>query len=78
MKKFSIITLKIKSLSKLTSLNFVQEHPDIIAKFIYCSRTVPEIEKVIEELKKLYKYYEQETGVSPDIQALALSARLHN
>ncbi|CAM9135350.1 unnamed protein product [Bubo scandiacus] len=33
-----------------------------VTKLIYCSRTVPEIEKVIEELRKLMDFYEKELG----------------
>ena len=29
-----------------------------MAKLVYCSRTIPEIEKVLEELKTLLDYYE--------------------
>ncbi|XP_076276690.1 general transcription and DNA repair factor IIH helicase subunit XPD isoform X2 [Lasioglossum baleicum] len=51
------------------------EHPLDITKLIYCSRTVPEIEKVIEELKKLMDYYEKETESKPKIVGLVLSSR---
>ena len=34
--------------------------PNDVGKLIYCSRTVPEIEKVIAELRKLMAYYEKE------------------
>ncbi|KXJ30028.1 TFIIH basal transcription factor complex helicase XPD subunit [Exaiptasia diaphana] len=46
-----------------------------LTKLIYCSRTVPEIEKVLEELKVLVEYYEKETGQRPKILGLALSSR---
>ncbi|KAK3741288.1 hypothetical protein QZH41_012587 [Actinostola sp. cb2023] len=46
-----------------------------LTKLIYCSRTVPEIEKVLEELKVLIEYYEKETGQKPKILGLALSSR---
>ena len=36
---------------------YQKQRPNHISKLIYCSRTVPEIEKVIEELKKLNNYY---------------------
>ncbi|XP_076676162.1 general transcription and DNA repair factor IIH helicase subunit XPD isoform X2 [Andrena cerasifolii] len=51
------------------------ENPLDITKLIYCSRTVPEIEKVIEELKKLIDYYEKETESKPKIVGLVLSSR---
>ncbi|CAH8528978.1 unnamed protein product [Dicrocoelium dendriticum] len=41
---------------------YMKARPGAIEKFIYCSRTVPEIEKVLEELKVLCKYYESETN----------------
>lgn len=54
---------------------YMLEHPTQITKLIYCSRTVPEIEKVIEELKTLMEYYEKETKELPKIIGLVLSSR---
>lgn len=54
---------------------YMLEHPLDITKLIYCSRTVPEIEKVLEELKKLIDYYEKETSSKPKIIGLVLSSR---
>lgn len=54
---------------------YMLEHPLAVTKLIYCSRTVPEIEKVIEELKKLIDYYEKETKSVMKILALVLSSR---
>ncbi|XP_003700951.2 general transcription and DNA repair factor IIH helicase subunit XPD [Megachile rotundata] len=54
---------------------YMLENPLDVTKLIYCSRTVPEIEKVIEELKKLMDYYEKETGSKPKIVGLVLSSR---
>ena len=54
---------------------YMLENPLDITKLIYCSRTVPEIEKVIEELKKLMDYYEKEVGNKPKIVGLVLSSR---
>ena len=31
----------------------MQQNPNHVTKLIYCSRTVPEMEKVVEELRKL-------------------------
>ncbi|VDN43248.1 unnamed protein product, partial [Dibothriocephalus latus] len=39
---------------------YMKAHPYAVEKFIYCSRTVPELEKVIEEMKELDKYYAKE------------------
>lgn len=44
-------------------------------KLIYCSRTVPEIEKVLEELKNLIKYYEKSQGEKPSLTGVVLSSR---
>uniref|UniRef100_A0A3Q4AQA2 General transcription and DNA repair factor IIH helicase subunit XPD n=1 Tax=Mola mola TaxID=94237 RepID=A0A3Q4AQA2_MOLML len=46
-----------------------------VTKLIYCSRTVPEIEKVVEELRKLMEFYSKQTGESNNFLALALSSR---
>lgn len=54
---------------------YMLENPLDVTKLIYCSRTVPEIEKVIEELKKLMDYYEKETENKPKIVGLVLSSR---
>lgn len=54
---------------------YMLEHPLDVTKLIYCSRTVPEIEKVLEELKKLIDYYEKETKSKPKIVGLVLSSR---
>ncbi|EFN86899.1 TFIIH basal transcription factor complex helicase subunit [Harpegnathos saltator] len=54
---------------------YMLEYPLNVTKLIYCSRTVPEIEKVIEELKKLIDYYETETKSKPKIVGLVLSSR---
>ncbi|CAH8843382.1 unnamed protein product [Trichobilharzia szidati] len=41
---------------------YMKARPTAVEKFVYCSRTVPELEKVIEELKVLDKYYALETN----------------
>eukprot|EP00045_Choanoeca_perplexa_P011544 m.123032 g.123032 ORF g.123032 m.123032 type:complete len:798 (-) comp15669_c1_seq3:26-2419(-) len=46
-------------------------YPGRIGKFIYCSRTVPEIEKVLEELKGVITYIKTETN-QPDLNYLGL------
>ncbi|PVD26612.1 hypothetical protein C0Q70_14289 [Pomacea canaliculata] len=50
-------------------------HPLDVTKLIYCSRTVPELEKVIEEMRNLMKYYEKELGEQPQFLGVALSSR---
>ncbi len=55
---------------------YMKAHPGAVEKFVYCSRTVPELEKVIEEMKVLDKYYGKETGEPGcGLLAVALSAR---
>ncbi|XP_032819762.2 general transcription and DNA repair factor IIH helicase subunit XPD [Petromyzon marinus] len=49
--------------------------PNEVQKLVYCSRTVPEIEKVIEEMKKLVAYYEKHTKEPMKFLALSLSSR---
>ncbi|KAK2161832.1 hypothetical protein NP493_1557g00011 [Ridgeia piscesae] len=54
---------------------YMRERPHVVSKLIYCSRTVPELEKVVEELKYLVKYYEKELSEKLNIVGLALSSR---
>ncbi|XP_039260407.1 general transcription and DNA repair factor IIH helicase subunit XPD-like isoform X2 [Styela clava] len=51
------------------------ENPQSVGKLIYCSRTVPELEKVVEELQRLLLYYKSTIGEAPRILGLALSSR---
>ncbi|CAM6082063.1 unnamed protein product [Calypogeia fissa] len=45
-------------------------------KLIYCTRTVHEMEKVLDELRRLHEYQEKEVGkVQAKIMALGLSSR---
>eukprot|EP00040_Diaphanoeca_grandis_P006655 m.38187 g.38187 ORF g.38187 m.38187 type:complete len:770 (+) comp17855_c0_seq1:155-2464(+) len=52
-------------------------YPEKIGKLIYCSRTVPEIEKVLEEMRRLVAYIIEERGENntPDFVGLALTSR---
>jgi Rad3-related DNA helicase len=36
---------------------YMKEYPNRLKKLIYCSRTIPEIEKCVEELRNLFRYY---------------------
>ncbi|XP_072777005.1 general transcription and DNA repair factor IIH helicase subunit XPD isoform X3 [Taeniopygia guttata] len=54
---------------------YQRAHPLEVSKLIYCSRTVPEIQKVVEELRKLLEHYERELGEPLPLLALALSSR---
>uniref|UniRef100_A0A8C6LA83 Excision repair cross-complementation group 2 n=1 Tax=Nothobranchius furzeri TaxID=105023 RepID=A0A8C6LA83_NOTFU len=47
-----------------------------VTKLIYCSRTVPEIEKVVEELRKLMEFYAKETEEVNNFLALATVSSL--
>lgn len=49
-------------------------NPFDITKLIYCSRTLPEIEKVVEELRKLFAYYEK-NDEKLNMVGLVLSSR---
>ena len=44
-------------LSLITS--YMRHSPATVAKLIYCSRTIPEIEKVLEEMKILIKHHRE-------------------
>lgn len=54
---------------------YMIENPHVIRKLIYCSRTVPEIEKVVAELKHLMEYYEKNSRQPPNFTGLVLSSR---
>ncbi|KAI8123911.1 TFIIH basal transcription factor complex helicase XPD subunit [Lucilia cuprina] len=54
---------------------YMIEHPEAVRKLIYCSRTVPEIEKVIAELQNLMVYYEKNAPQQPGLTGLVLSSR---
>ncbi|XP_053545723.1 general transcription and DNA repair factor IIH helicase subunit XPD [Bombina bombina] len=54
---------------------YQRTYPLELTKLIYCSRTVPEIEKVVEELRKLIEYTQSQTGETLNFLALALSSR---
>lgn len=50
------------------------ENPFSVTKLLYCSRTVPEIEKAIEELRVLFDYYKK-NGRELNMLGLVLSSR---
>lgn len=54
---------------------YMLENPHVIRKLIYCSRTVPEIEKVIAELQTLMAYYAKHVPEKPNITGVVLSSR---
>ncbi|KAG8325962.1 General transcription and DNA repair factor IIH helicase subunit XPD [Homalodisca vitripennis] len=53
---------------------YMVANPYDVSKLIYCSRTVPEIEKVVEELRKLFTYYEKNDD-KLNMVGLVLSSR---
>lgn len=54
---------------------YMIENPFSVVKLIYCSRTVPEIEKVMEELKRLLAYIEKERDIPNTMTGVVLSSR---
>lgn len=54
---------------------YMVENPHSVRKLIYCSRTVPEIEKVVQELKNLFEYYEVCNKEPLKFTGLVLSSR---
>ncbi len=46
---------------------YMRANPNDVTKLIYCSRTIPEIEKVLEECKKLFEYYKDTVGEDPQV-----------
>lgn len=48
-----------------------------IRKFVYCTRTVQEMQKVIAEMKILVESREKELGVPNDLVAVGLASRRH-
>ncbi|KAL3313442.1 General transcription and DNA repair factor IIH helicase subunit XPD, partial [Cichlidogyrus casuarinus] len=55
---------------------YMKAFPMAIEKFVYCSRTVPELEKIVEEMKGLDRFYAKETKKEGcGLLAVALSAR---
>lgn len=62
----------ISLLSLITSYQLA--HPEV-GKLVYCTRTVPEMEKVLSELKFLQEYRERKLGKRAQMIALGLSSR---
>lgn len=56
------------------SFFFTQQYPEQHRKFIYCSRTVPEIDKALAELKNLMAYREK-CGLVEDFFGVGLTSR---
>lgn len=56
---------------------YMLRYPNDLEKLVYCSRTIPEIQKCVEELRNLFEYYESrsEEKQKPQMVGLAMSAR---
>lgn len=67
-------TGKTVSLLSLT-IAYVLKYPLEYSKIVYCSRTISEIEKVMDELKNLYNYYEKKMKIKLKMCSLCLSSR---
>ncbi|KAL3657144.1 hypothetical protein V7S43_017938 [Phytophthora oleae] len=55
-------------------LAYKHAHPTA-GKLVYCTRTVPEMAKCVEEIKKLVKYRESHYGDKAQVTAVCLSSR---
>jgi len=65
-----------KTVSLLSLIVAYMHHkPSEVTKLIYCSRTVPEMEKVMEELRKLTQYWKEHTLEGLKLVGLMLSSR---
>ena len=69
-----------KTISLLSLILAYQEaHPRPLRRLVYCSRTVPEIDKALAELQRLLEYRERVYGVPipAGFLGLGLSSRRH-
>jgi DNA excision repair protein ERCC-2 len=53
-------TGKTESLLSLV-VAYMKRWPIRLKRLVYCSRTIPEIEKCVEEMKNLFRYYMKES-----------------
>eukprot|EP00095_Tigriopus_kingsejongensis_P006022 snap_masked-scaffold671_size114370-processed-gene-0.21 protein:Tk06022 transcript:snap_masked-scaffold671_size114370-processed-gene-0.21-mRNA-1 annotation:"tfiih basal transcription factor complex helicase subunit" len=56
-------------------LAYMEQNPGQVSKLVYCSRTIPEIEKVLEELRQLLAFYNDSVGEPLNLVGLVLSSR---
>ena len=60
-----------KTVSLLSLIVAYMHHkPSEVTKLIYCSRTIPEMEKVMEELRKLMEFYQKNITENVNIPGL--------
>ena len=52
---------------------YIIQFPEKLTKLVYCSRTVPEIEKSVNELKRLLNYYKKEAKLEKSFNFIGLS-----
>lgn len=65
-----------KTISLLSLIiSYMYAHPEEKRKLVYCTRTVPEMEKVLEELRHLQKHRIEQYGKQAEILAIGLSSR---
>ncbi|KAI9292133.1 DNA repair helicase [Neoconidiobolus thromboides FSU 785] len=64
-----------KTISLLSLIIAYQQHHKQGRKLVYCSRTVPEIEKALEELKRLMEYRKQAGCLDANFLGLGLTSR---
>ncbi|KAG6309568.1 TFIIH/NER complex ATP-dependent 5'-3' DNA helicase subunit, partial [Claviceps purpurea] len=64
-----------KTVSLLSLIVAYQQFMPEKRKLIYCSRTMSEIEKALEELRELMKYRTKELGYEEDFRGLGLTSR---
>ncbi|KAJ5711285.1 hypothetical protein N7488_005441 [Penicillium malachiteum] len=64
-----------KTVSLLSLIIAYQQHYPEHRKLIYCSRTMSEIEKALQELKALMQYRTQELGFEEEFRGLGLTSR---
>ncbi|KAG6043255.1 TFIIH/NER complex ATP-dependent 5'-3' DNA helicase subunit [Claviceps sp. Clav50 group G5] len=64
-----------KTVSLLSLIVAYQQSMPEKRKLIYCSRTMSEIEKALEELRELMKYRTKELGYEEDFRGLGLTSR---
>jgi DNA excision repair protein ERCC-2 len=64
-----------KTISLLALIIAYQQHYPGRRKLVYCSRTIPEIEKALTELKRLMDYREQNGCNDKDFMAIGMTSR---
>jgi DNA excision repair protein ERCC-2 len=71
----SFLTSRCESLLVITVADDAPQFYPTKRKLIYCSRTVPEIEKALAELKRLMEYREEMGAKDEGFRGLGLTSR---